>query len=236
MPRKHLVAHIKNAKDAAKAKIWQRTIREIYVAVKAGGPDPDTNPRLRLLIEKCKSQNMSKDTMQRNIDKAAGSNDAVDYKENTYEGYGPGGVAVIVETLTDNINRTVANVRSHFKKNGGELGKENSVAYAFERMGQLIIESKDVDADELMLMVSDVGAEDFIVEDDYIEVRTSPENFLSVKKAMDEMGIEEYIQADIKYVPTNPIALTEENEDKVMKLIEVLESDDDVQSVVTNME
>ncbi len=225
----------KNAQDAKRGKVFQKLAKEIYVAAKSGGGDPDTNPALRLVIEKAKSANMPNDNIKRAIDKAAGNQDAEHYEEIIYEGYGPGGAAVMVTCLTDNKNRTASNVRHAFTKNGGNLGESGCVSYMFDRKGYLVIERNelDVDEDELLLQAIEAGAEDMETSDDVFEIYTEPENFMAVKESLEKEGFE-FASAEVTMVPQTEADLNEEQQDKLEKLIDMLEDDDDVQDVYHN--
>lgn len=225
----------KNAQDAKRGKVFQKLAKEIYVAAKSGGGDPDTNPALRLVIEKAKSANMPNDNIKRAIDKAAGNQDAEHYEEIIYEGYGPGGAAVMVTCLTDNKNRTASNVRHAFTKNGGNLGESGCVSYMFDRKGYLVIERNelDVDEDELLLQAIEAGAEDMETSEDVFEIYTEPENFMAVKESLEKEGFE-FASAEITMVPQTESELNEEQQDKLEKLIDMLEDDDDVQDVYHN--
>ena len=185
------IKHKKEKNDAAKGKIFTIIGREIAVAVKDGGPDPANNSKLRDVIAKAKANNMPNDTIDRGIKKAAGDANAVNYEYVTYEGYGPNGIAIIVEALTDNKNRTAANVRSAFTKGSGSIGTPGCVSYSFDKKGQIIIDKEecDMDADDLMMMVLDAGAEDFSEEEDSYEVLTSPDDFSAVREALEKDGI-----------------------------------------------
>ncbi|WP_276979873.1 YebC/PmpR family DNA-binding transcriptional regulator [Johnsonella ignava] len=227
------IKHKKEKNDAAKGKIFTIIGREIAVAVKEGGPDPNNNSKLRDVIAKAKANNVPNDTIERGIKKAAGDVSAVNYEHNTYEGYGPSGVAIIVETLTDNKNRTAANVRSAFTKGCGNVGAQGCVSYMFDKKGQIIIDKSEVDmeTDELMLLVLDMGADDFIVEDDSYEILTSPDDFGSVREAVEKAGIP-MVDAEITMIPQNKVVLSDENDIKNMnRIIELLNAEDDVQAV-----
>lgn len=225
----------KNAQDAKRGKVFQKLAKEIYVAAKSGGGDPDTNPALRLVIEKAKSANMPNDNIKRAIDKAAGNQDAEHYEEIIYEGYGPGGAAVMVTCLTDNKNRTASNVRHAFTKNGGNLGESGCVSYMFDRKGYLVIERNelDVDEDELLLQAIEAGAEDMETSEDVFEIYTEPKNFMAVKESLEKEGFE-FASAEVTMVPQTEADLNEEQQDKLEKLIDMLEDDDDVQDVYHN--
>ena len=227
------IKHKKEKNDAAKGKIFTIIGREIAVAVKEGGPDPNNNSKLRDVIAKAKANNVPNDTIERGIQKAAGDVSAVNYEHNTYEGYGPSGVAIIVETLTDNKNRTAANVRSAFTKGCGNVGAQGCVSYMFDKKGQIIIDKSEVDmeTDELMLLVLDMGADDFIVEDDSYEILTSPDDFGAVREAVEKAGIP-MVDAEITMIPQNKVVLSDENDIKNMnRIIELLNAEDDVQAV-----
>ena len=227
------IKHKKEKNDAAKGKIFTIIGREIAVAVKEGGPDPNNNSKLRDVIAKAKANNVPNDTIERGIKKAAGDVSAINYEHNTYEGYGPSGVAIIVETLTDNKNRTAANVRSAFTKGCGNVGAQGCVSYMFDKKGQIIIDKSEVEmeTDELMLLVLDMGADDFIVEDDSYEILTSPDDFGAVREAVEKAGIP-MVDAEITMIPQNKVVLSDENDIKNMnRIIELLNAEDDVQAV-----
>jgi len=185
------IKHKKEKNDAAKGKIFTVIGREIAVAVKEGGPDPNNNSRLRDVIAKAKANNVPNDTIERGIKKAAGDVNSVNYEQNTYEGYGPNGVAIIVETLTDNKNRTAANVRAAFTKGGGNIGTPGCVSFMFDKRGQILIDKEecDMDADELMMAALDLGAEDFNDEEDSYEILTDSENFSAVREGLEKLGV-----------------------------------------------
>ena len=220
--------------DAERGKIFQKLAKEIYVAAKGTNGDPDTNPSLRMVIEKCRSQNMPKDNIQKAIDKAIGAGANENYESIRYEGYGPAGTAFMVDCLTDNRNRTAMLVRTAFTKKGGNLGTDGSVSYMFNRKGVIVTE-KNVDEDELMMTVLDAGADDLVTNDDTYEIYTTPDNFLKVKEAMDNMGIKEYITSEITFVPQNQVEVAdEETREKIYNLIDALEEIEDVQDVYHN--
>ena len=233
------IKHKKEKNDAAKGKIFTMLGREIAVAVKAGGPDPANNGKLRDVIAKAKSNNMPNDTIERSIKKAAGPGDGVEYESITYEGYGPSGVAVIVEVLTDNRNRAAANVRNAFTKGGGNMGTSGCVSFMFDEKGLIVIDKEEVedkDEDELMMMAVEAGAEDFAVEEDSYEITTSPEDFSSVRETLEKEGIP-MASAEITKIPQTYTALTKEEDIKKMnKLLDMLEDDDDVQNVYHNLD
>ncbi len=229
------IKHRKGAQDAKRGKIFTKLIKEITVAAREGGADPDMNPRLRLAIQNAKGQNMPKDNIDRAINKGAGK-DAVDYQELTYEGYGPNGVAVFVECATDNINRTVSNVRSLFSKYGGSLGVNGSVEYLFERKGSFLIKEKEgMDHDDITLELIDGGAEEVEFDEGYISVTSAMEDFGSMQTKLDELGLDAE-EAGLVRIPTTNVSLDNEGFEKVMKLIEALEDDDDVQKVYHNLD
>ena len=210
--------------------------REIVVAVKEGGADPSSNSKLRDVIAKAKANNVPNDTIERGIKKAAGDSDANNYETNIYEGYGPGGVAIIVKTLTDNKNRTAANVRSAFNKGKGSMGAQGSVSFMFDEKGRIIIDKEDLemDADDLMMLALDAGAEDFSDEEDCFEIITSPEDFSAVRETLEKEGIE-MAEADITQIPQNYVEVTdEENVKCLQRILDLLEDDDDVQDVYHN--
>lgn len=230
------IKHKKERNDAAKGKIFTVIGREIAVAVKEGGADPANNSRLRDVIAKAKANNMPNDTIERGIKKAAGDAAAINYETLTYEGYGPSGVAVIVDALTDNKNRTAANVRSAFTKGNGNIGTPGSVSFMFDKKGQIIIGKEDceLEADELMLLALDAGAEDFSEEKDCFEVFTAPEDFSRVREALEQAEVP-MMDAEITMIPQTWVELTgEEDIKKMNKLLELLDMDDDVQAVYHN--
>ncbi len=229
------IKHRKGAQDARRGKIFTKLIKEITVATKEGGTDSDTNPRLRLAIQNAKGQNMPKDTIERAIKKGSGA-DMADYVETTYEGYGPNGVAVFVECTTDNLNRTVANVRAAFSKYGGSLGTNGSLEFIFDRKGVFTVMLPDgVDGDEMTLEVIDGGAEEVEFEDGYLIVTSAMEDFGMMQKKLDALGLEPE-NAELQRIPNTFVALSNEQFPKVMKLIDALEDDDDVQKVYHNIE
>ena len=230
------IKHKKEKNDAAKGKIFTIIGREIAVAVKEGGPDPSNNFKLAQVIAKAKSNNMPNDTIERGIKKAAGEDGSVNYEYITYEGYGPNGIAIIVNTLTDNKNRTAANVRSAFTKGQGNVGPPGCVSYMFDKKGQIIIDKEecDMDADELMMIALDGGAEDFNEEEDSFEILTDPDELETVRKALEDAGVA-YISADVNMIPQNYVELTDENAIKCLqRTLDLLDEDDDVQAVYHN--
>lgn len=230
------IKHKKEKNDAAKGKIFTMLGREIAVAVKAGGADPANNGKLRDIIAKAKSNNMPNDTIDRSIKKAAGAEDGVDYEVVVYEGYGPNGVAVIVEALTDNRNRAAANVRNAFTKGGGNMGTSGCVSFMFDEKGLIVIDKEEIemDDDEIMMMALDAGAEDFGVEEDSYEILTLPEDFSSVREELEKAGIP-MVSAEVTMIPQTYTALTSDEDIKKMnKLLDLLDEDDDVQNVYHN--
>lgn len=230
------IKHKKEKNDAARGKIFTIIGREIAVAVKEGGADPANNSRLRDVIAKAKANNMPNDTIDRGIKKAAGDANSVNYEVLTYEGYGPSGVAIIVDTLTDNKNRTAANVRSAFTKGNGNVGAQGSVSFMFDRKGQILIDKEEceLDPDELMMMALDAGAEDFAEEAENYEVITAPEDFSQVREALETAGIP-MMEADVTMIPQNWVELTSEEDIKRMnRILDLLDADDDVQAVYHN--
>lgn len=230
------IKHKKEKNDAAKGKIFTKLGREIAVAVKEGGADPYNNSRLRDVIAKAKSNNMSNDTIDRSIKKAAGDANAVNYEFVSYEGYGPNGIAVIVDALTDNKNRTASNVRNAFTKGNGNVGTPGCVSFMFDKKGQIIIDKEecDMDADELMMVALDAGAEDFSEEEDSFEVVTDPDAFSDVREALEKAGIP-MVEAEVTMIPQTWVELTDEKDIKFFqKTLDLLDEDDDVQNVYHN--
>lgn len=227
------IKHKKEKNDAAKGKIFTVIGREIAVAVKEGGPDPNNNSRLRDVIAKAKANNVPNDTIERGIKKAAGDVNSVNYEQNTYEGYGPNGVAIIVETLTDNKNRTAANVRAAFTKGGGNIGTPGCVSFMFDKKGQIIIDKEecDMDPDELTMTALDLGAEDFNEEEDSYEILTDPDNFSAVREGLEKLGIP-MADAEVTMIPQNWVTLSDEEDIKKMnRILDLLDVEDDVQNV-----
>ena len=230
------IKHKKEKNDAAKGKIFTRLGKELMVAVKEGGPDPNNNSKLRDVIAKAKSNNMPNDTIDRSIKKAAGDANAANFTAITYEGYGPNGTAIIVETLTDNKNRTASNVRNAFTKGGGNVGTTGCVSFMFDQKGQIIIDKEEceMDADDLMMLALDAGAEDFSDEDDSYEVITSPEDFSAVREALEKENIP-MASAEVTMIPQTWVELSSEEDIKKMnRILDLLDEDDDVQAVYHN--
>ena len=230
------IKHKKEKNDAKKGKIFTMLGREIQVEVKAGGPDPAVNGKLRDVIAKCKANNMPNDTIDRSIKKAAGGGEDVEYENVTYEGYGPNGVAVIVEVLTDNRNRAAANVRNAFTKGGGNMGNSGCVSFMFDEKGLIVIDKEEIDMDEeeLMMAALDAGAEDFAAEEDSYEITTAPDDFSAVRETLEAAGIP-MASAEVTMIPQTYTELTDEEDIKKMnKLLEMLDDDDDVQNTYHN--
>ena len=230
------IKHKKEKNDAAKGKIFTIIGREIAVAVKEGGPDPANNSRLRDVIAKAKANNMPNDTIDRGIKKAAGDANSVNYEYVSYEGYGPNGTAIIVDALTDNKNRTAANVRNAFTKGKGNVGTPGCVSYMFDKKGQIIIDKEncDMDADDLMMAALDAGAEDFNEEEDSFEIITDPDSFSEVRQALEEAGIE-MASAEVTMIPQTYVELTDEQDLYcINKILDLLDADYDVQQVYHN--
>ncbi len=230
------IKHKKEKNDAAKGKVFTIIGREIAVAVKEGGPDPANNFKLAAVIAKAKAANMPNDTIERGIKKAAGDTNAANYEYITYEGYGPSGIAIIVNTLTDNKNRTAADVRAAFSKGNGNIGTPGCVSFMFDEKGQIIIDKEEceMDSDDLMMAALDAGAEDFNEEDDSYEILTDPETFEDVRKAVEELGVP-MAEAEVKQIPQTYTALSDPKDvASLQKILDLLDDSDDVQSVYHN--
>ena len=221
--------------DAERGKIFQKLAKEIYVAAKGGDPSVDTNPALRMIVDKAKAQNMPKDKIQAAIDKAHKSSGGEDYESIRYEGYGPNGVAIMVDCLTDNRNRTASMVRSTFTKRGGNLGTDGSVSYMFERKGVIIVPNS-YDEDKIMTIALENDALDFVTLDDSYEIYTSFSDFITMNKALEENGVTDFIMNEVRYIPSNYVKLDSEKEEKIMALVDTLLDLDDVQDVYHNLE
>ena len=229
------IQHRKGRQDEKRQRVWTRVVREVMVAARTGGGDPSANPRLRLAIEKAKAANMPADTIKRNIDKATGNLEGVSYEEIRYEGYGIGGAAIIIDTMTDNRVRTVAEVRHAFSKYGGNMGTEGSVAFQFKHCGQLVF-APGTDEDKVMELALEAGAEDVISDEEgAIEVLTPPADFEAVKNALEAAGLKTEL-AEVTMRAENTIELTGDDAARMQKLIDVLEDLDDVQAVFHNAE
>jgi len=233
----HNIQAKKGKADAARGKVFTKLGRELLIAVKAGGPDPAGNSKLKDVIAKCKANNMPNDTINNAIKKAAGAGNNENYEEVIYEGYGPNGIAVIVETTTDNRNRTAADVRHVFDKAGGNLGTTGCVSYLFNKKGIIVIEKETakISEDELMLLAIDAGAEDFESGDGYYEITTAPSDFTAVREALENAGLE-FVEAEVQMVPTTTVTLDESDAEKMQRLIDRLEELDDVSQVYHNWE
>ena len=230
------IKHKKEKNDAAKGKIFTIIGRELAVAVKEGGADPNNNSKLRDVIAKAKAANMPNDTIDRGIKKAAGNANAVNYEYVSYEGYGPNGIAIIVDALTDNKNRTAANVRNAFTKGNGSIGNQGCVSYMFDKKGQIIVDREecDMDPDDLMMLALDAGAEDFSEEEDSFEILTDPDSFSEVRAALEEKGIP-MAEAEVTMIPQTYVTLTDEDAVKnLQRTLDLLDEDDDVQNVYHN--
>ena len=230
------IKHKKEKNDAKRGKIFTVIGREIVVAVKEGGPDPENNSKLRDVIAKAKANNMPNDTIERGIKKAAGDASADNYEYVTYEGYGPNGIAIIVDALTDNKNRTAGNVRSAFTKGNGSIGTQGCVSFMFDKKGQIILDREEceMDADDLMMLALDAGAEDFQEEEDSYVVLTDPESFSQVREALEKEGIP-MAEAEVTMLPQTWVELTDETAVRnLQKTLDLLEDDDDVQAVYHN--
>ncbi len=230
------IKHKKEKNDAAKGKIFTILGREIAVAVKAGGADPANNSRLRDVIAKAKANNMPNDTIERGIKKAAGEANSVNYEYVSYEGYGPNGTAIIVDALTDNKNRTAANVRNAFTKGSGNVGTQGCVSYMFDKKGQILIdkEAYETDPDDLMMLALDAGAEDFVEEEDSYEVLTDPDSFSVVRQTLEDAGVP-MASAEVTMIPQTYVTLTEEADIiNINRTLDLLDADDDVQQVYHN--
>lgn len=220
--------------DAARGKVFQKLAKEIYVAAKSGAPDVDSNAALRMVVEKAKAANMPKDNIQKAIDKAKGANDAENFESIRYEGYGPAGIAIMVDCLTDNRNRTASMVRSAFTKRGGNLGTDGSVSYLFDRKGLIEIPI-DYNEDDIMLAALDAGASDVETTDDSYFITTPADMFIAVKDALSQIGVVDFLTSEVRYVPSNEMEVDDETKEKVYHLIEQLEEIDDVQDVYHNL-
>lgn len=230
------IKHKKEKNDAAKGKIFTIIGREIAIAVKEGGPDPANNSKLRDVIAKAKSNNMPNDTIDRGIKKAAGDTNNVNYEQVTYEGYGPSGTAIIVKALTDNKNRTAANVRNAFTKGYGSIGTQGCVSYMFDEKGQILVAKDEcgMEADDLMMLALDAGADDFSEEEDSYEILTAPESFSAVREALEQEGIP-LANAEVTMLPQTYVTLSEESDlNNIRKIMDLLDEDDDVQEVFHN--
>lgn len=230
------IKHKKEKNDAAKGKIFTRLGKELMVAVKEGGPDVNNNYKLATVVAKAKANNMPNDTIERAIKKAAGDANAANFEAVTYEGYGPNGTAIIVEALTDNRNRAAANIRSAFTKGGGNVGTPGCVSFMFDKKGQIIIDREecDMEADDLMMLVLDAGADDFAEEEDSFEITTEPDDLAAVVKALEDNKIS-MASAEVTMIPQTWVELTNEDDIKKMnRILDLLDDEDDVQEVYHN--
>jgi len=228
------IKHKKGAADAKRGKIFTKLIKEITVAARMGGSgDPDANPRLRTAILAAKAENMPKDNIERGIKKGTGELEGVDYEENTYEGYGPGGAAVFLESLTDNKNRAVADIRHIFAKCGGNLGENGCVSWMFDKKGYIVVERSAIDEDSLLETALEAGAEDVREDDSNFEIITAPEDFEAVKAAIDENKIP-YLDAEVTMLPQTATSLQGKEADQMIRLMDMLDDCEDVQKVYTN--
>ncbi len=225
----------KDLLDQARGKVFQKIAKEIYVAARGTDGNPDNNASLRMVLEKARAANMPKDNIQKAIDKATGAGGQEVFESIRYEGYGPNGVAIMVDCLTDNRNRTASAVRSTFTKRGGNLGTDGSVSYLFSRKG-VIVTDKAIPEDDVMMTAIDSGAEDFQTDDENYIIYTAPEDFLNVKEALEGIGVTNFLKSEVTFVASNKMTVSEDDEEKVYGLIEALEDIDDVQDVYTNLE
>jgi YebC/PmpR family DNA-binding regulatory protein len=226
----------KGAIDAKRGKIFTRLIKEIIVAARMGGGEPEANPRLRSAIASAKAENMPKDNIERAIKKGTGELEGAVYEEITYEGYGPGGVAVLVDCMTDNKNRSVADIRHYFSKSGGNLGEFGCVSWMFTKKGTILIDKGTIGEEELMVKALDAGAEDVVEEENFYQVLSAPEDFETVREALEAAGVQ-FIEASVAMVPQTIVEITEEKTAKqILRLLENLEEHDDVQNVYANFD
>jgi YebC/PmpR family DNA-binding regulatory protein len=231
----HTIKHKKGAADAKRGRVFTRIIKELTVAARAGGGDPDTNPRLRTIVAEAKQVNMPAENIKRAIRRGTGEEPGVQYEEITYEGYGPGGVALIIEAMTDNKNRTVGEIRHMLTKYGGDLGQSNSVAWMFEKKGYIVIEKAKATEDTLLSAALDAGADDLRDDGDSWEVLSAPDAFPAVKDAVEKLGIET-VSAQVAMLPKNYVSLEGKAAQSMLKLLDLIEDHDDVQHVWSNMD
>jgi YebC/PmpR family DNA-binding regulatory protein len=231
----HSIKHKKGATDAKRGKLFTKFIKELTVAARTGGGDPEANARLRKAISDAKAGNMPNDTIDRAIRRGTGAEEGVNYEEITYEGYGPGGVALLIEAVTDNRNRTVAEIRHLFSKNGGNFGESGSVGWLFEKKGYIVVEKASKPEEELFDIVIEAGADDLRDDEDNFEIITSPENFERVQDAIKSAGIEPQV-AEVSMVPQNYVQLAGNDARQMLKLMEAIEDHDDVQKVYANFD
>jgi YebC/PmpR family DNA-binding regulatory protein len=231
----HTIKHKKGAADAKRGRVFTRIIKELTVAARAGGGDADTNPRLRTIVAEAKAVNMPAENIKRAIRRGTGEEPGVQYEEITYEGYGPGGVALIIEAMTDNKNRTVGEIRHLLTKYGGDLGQSNSVAWMFEKKGYIVIEKTKASEDALLSAALDAGADDLRDDGDNWEVVSAPDAFPAVKEAVEKLGIET-MSAQVAMLPKNYVSLEGKAAQSMLKLLDLIEDHDDVQHVWSNMD
>jgi YebC/PmpR family DNA-binding regulatory protein len=231
----HTIKHKKGAADAKRGRVFTRIIKELTVAARAGGGDPDTNPRLRTIVAEAKQVNMPAENIKRAIRRGTGEEPGVQYEEITYEGYGPGGVALIIEAMTDNKNRTVGEIRHLLTKYGGDLGQSNSVSWMFEKKGYIVIEKAKASEDTLLSAALDAGADDLRDDGDNWEVVSAPDTFPAVKEAVEKLGIET-VSAQVAMLPKNYVSLEGKAAQSMLKLLDLIEDHDDVQHVWSNMD
>lgn len=229
------IKHRKAAVDSKRGKLWSKLTKEITVSARLGGGDPEMNPRLRSAVSTAKSSNVPNDTIEKAILRGTGELEGVDYEESVYEGYGPGGVALMIEVLTDNRNRAVAELRHVLTKRGGSMGENGCVSWLFEKRGLIVVEGQSVDEDELFMIAADAGAEDVTSSDDSIEILTSFEDFYPVRTAIEEAGVEIQI-AEVSMVPQSRVKLEGKRAEQMIRLMEALEELDDVQKVHANFD
>jgi len=231
----HTIKHKKGAADAKRGRVFTRIIKELTVAARAGGGDADTNPRLRTIVAEAKAVNMPAENIKRAIRRGTGEEPGVQYEEITYEGYGPGGVALIIEAMTDNKNRTVGEIRHLLTKYGGDLGQSNSVSWMFEKKGYIVIEKAKASEDTLLSAALDAGADDLRDDDDNWEVVSAPDALPAVKEAVEKLGIET-VSAQVAMLPKNYVSLEGKAAQSMLKLLDLIEDHDDVQHVWSNMD
>lgn len=229
------IKHKKGAADAKRGKVFTKIIKEITIAARIGGGDPDANPRLRQAIANAKQVNMPLENVTRGIKKGTGELEGVNYEEISYEGYGPGGAAILIDAMTDNKNRTIGELRSVMGKNGGNIGENGCVGWIFEQKGMIVIDATDRDEDELMELALEAGADDLEKKDDQFEIKTAVENFEAVRKAIEDKGIEMEF-AELTRIPSNTIEVDEKTGRQLLRLMDLLEDHDDVQKVYSNFD
>ncbi|MBH25568.1 MAG: YebC/PmpR family DNA-binding transcriptional regulator [Myxococcales bacterium] len=231
------IKHKKAAADAKRGKVFSKIVKKIASAARRGGGDIDANPELRLYVDKARAVNMPNDNIERAILKATGQLEGVSFEEFSYEGYGPGGVAILLEGSTDNRNRTVSEIRHAFSKHGGNMGENGCVSWMFDTRGIFVISTDEVeDPDELMLAAADAGAEDFELEEDAVTITTEPGDFIQVRKGLEEFGITDFITDEITKLPQNTLTLTGKDAETAIKLIDFFEDYDDIESVYSNLD